>query len=80
MAVEGTLPSYVSGASDVTEDVDKMSKTSFSTCNEDLKNAFVMSFFYHFYCIQFGKHLLNVYTIHIHSFSSLAELQRTIEF
>lgn len=48
MAVEGTLPSYVSGASDVTEDVDKMSKTSFSTCNEDLKNAFVMSFFLSF--------------------------------
>ena len=77
-AEQGTLSSYVPGARDVSRNVDKMSKTSFSTCNEVLKNAFVMSL------LSFLLHSIQQTFIeclhHSYSFSSLVKLQRAIAF
>lgn len=72
IAVQGLLSSYVPGARDVTRNVDKMSKTSSSTCNEVLKSAFVMSL------LSFLLHSIQQTFIeclhHPYSFPSLAEL------
>lgn len=71
-AVWGVLSSYVPGARDVSRNVGKMSKTSPSTCNEVLKNAFVMSL------LSFLLHSIHQTFIeclhHSYSFPSLAEL------
>ena len=78
MGAWGILSSPVPGARDATRNVDKTSKTSFSTCNEVLKNAFVMSLLsFLLYSIQqtFIECLHHPY-----SFSSSAELQRATAF
>ena len=78
MALQGTLSSYVPGTREVTRNVDKMSITSCSACNEVFKNAFIMSL------LSVLLHSIQQTFIeclhHPYSFSSLVELQRAIAF
>lgn len=74
--MQGSLSSYVPGTQDITRNVDKMSKTSFSACNEVLKNAFVMSL------LSFLLHSIQQTFIeclhHPYSFSSLVNFKELL--
>ena len=66
------------GAQDITRNVDKMSKTSFSACTEVLKNAFVMSL------LSFLLHSIQQTFIeclhHPYSFSRLVNFKELLYF